>query len=95
MASNFEGLNNIIPNIGTLSPIGQILRAEGMTKEGVFSVFGNAEELFNTPFWAKFIEKYTMESPIKALFGGLEVGFIPELRNILPGIAKGISGRSQ
>jgi hypothetical protein len=85
MPNNFQGLIEILPKID--API-NILSAQGLTKQGLLSVvFSNAEDLLSTPWWAKFIEKYTMESPITAMFGGLNINFMPELKAVLPGIA--------
>ncbi len=83
-----EPLYSILPNVDKAIP--NALTSQGLTKEGLFSlVFQNFEDLMNTKWWSKFIEKYSMKSPIVEMFGGFNVKFFPELRKLLPGILEG------
>jgi len=85
--NNFQGLTSILPQIDNAIP--NAVSAQGITKGGLLQlVFPNAEELFNTTWWAKFIESY-MKSPLCELMKNLNVQFLPELHQIIPGIFAG------
>jgi hypothetical protein len=98
MADNFQGLVDVLPNIGSV--YGEVLSVQGITgpQSLLGLVFPNAEQLFNTPWWAKFIENYLFKSPIKALLQDLNLNLfhekfwsqpIPGLLNLGQGQARG------
>ena len=92
MSKNFPALFEALPRINATI---NVLAPQGITKEGLFNIiFPNAEDLFATRFWPKFFEKYLMKSPFSP-FKGLNVKFMPELKNLLPSPLPFKSGRSR
>jgi hypothetical protein len=89
MASNFPGLIEILPNINNspLKALDPIELAKNLTNY----IFPNLAALMETQFWAKFVEKHTMESPVKALLGNFNVDPGLELKNVAPGIFAGLT----
>ncbi|NRA73840.1 MAG: hypothetical protein HRU36_03770 [Rickettsiales bacterium] len=81
MAKKSPNLFEVLPRINATV---NVLAPQGLTRDGLLSVvFPNAEALLETKFWPKFIEKYTMKSPI-TLFKGFNVEYLPKLQNVLP-----------